>query len=416
MKTRTVIIGLDGVPFQLIDDLSSDSTMPYFKKLKEEGSLKKMNSSIPEVSSVSWSSIITGKNPGEHGIFGFTELLDKTYTLSFPHFGKLKAPPFWQRPGEYVIINVPSTYPASPLNGFLVSGFISPDLERAVYPPSYVRILKDYGYKIDVDTKKARKSRDLLFKELNESLESRMKICRYLWGKFNWDVFMIVFTGTDRLEHFLWDAYVDETHECHTRFLEFFTKIDGAVREIGEHSKTDSLIILSDHGMEGIVSDVNVNHYLEEEGFLIRDKDPRMGYNNIREGTKAFALDPGRIYVNWEEKYPRGCVSPDEEKDLTQALIKAFESLKKDGKNVIRKIWKKNEIYHGEYIKNAPNLVLMPEKGFNLKGGILSDTVFDKNSLSGKHTQDAFLYCRHDLPENPSVEDVVPLLNSIMGW
>lgn len=424
--TKTVIIGIDGVPYRLMDDLSQDNTMPYFKQLREEGVFTKMHSSVPEISSVSWSSIITGKNPGEHSIFGFTDLIEGTYTLSFPHFKKLKCPPFWQKNGTFVILNVPSTYPASALNGVLVSGFISPDLERAVYPPSYLDVLRSYDYKIDVDTKKARKSTTLLFKELFEALESRVKTCHYFWEKFDWDVFMIVFTGSDRLGHFLWHAYEDETHEHHTKFLEFFTRVDKAVQDMCERmDRTDSLIMLSDHGMEEITYDVNVNAYLEEKGFLKRGKDPRMGYNNIREGTKAFALDPGRIYLNNQGRYPLGCVAPEEEEELIDGLVDAFESLKKDGEKVIKKIWHKNNIYHGDYVKYAPDLVLLPSTGVNLKGGILPEKVFDTDPLSGKHTQeDAFLYVKGGdaasvpvpVPENPSVEDVVPILSKLMEW
>ncbi len=405
----------------MIDNLSTDGVMPYFGELRENGVLTQMSSSIPEVSSVSWSSIITGKNPGEHSIYGFTEFLPGTYTLSFSHFGKLKSPPFWKREGVYCIINVPSTYPAEAMNGFLVSGFISPDLERAVYPPGYVDVLKKIDYRIDVDTNKARKSPMLLFKELHETLESRIRLYKYFWKRIDWDVFMIVFTSSDRLEHFLWNAYEDESHEYHKKFLEFFTRLDQCIKDIDERlERTDSLIILSDHGMEGIRTNVNVNCYLEEKGFLIRGNDPRKGYNNIEKGTKAFALDPGRIYLNKKEKYPLGSVEPEEENAIKHELIEAFESLEKDGEKVVRKVWKKNQIYRGMHTDFAPDLVLLPNKGFNLKGGILPKVTFDTDFLTGKHTQeDAFLYVRSDnaeIPENPSVEDVVPILTDCLEW
>ena len=418
--TRTVIIGIDGVPHGLIERFSRDGTMPYFGSLREKGVFKKMGSSIPEVSAVSWSSIITGKNPGEHGIYGFTEIIPGTYTLSFPHFGKLKAAPFWSRDNSFVIINVPSTYPASPLQGVLVSGFISPDLEKAVYPPSSVEIFKKFKYKIDVDTKKARKSTDLLFKELNEALESRMKVYNYFTKKIKWDVSMLVFTGTDRLEHFLWHAYEDPGHAYHQAFRRFFTRIDEAIQNIHcSMQEDDALIILSDHGMEGIESNVNINCLLEEEGFLMREKNKKLGYNNIQRGTKAFALDPGRIYVNKKDVYPLGAVPPEDEGSVVGELIELFRSLKKDGKNVIKHVYPKSEIYHGPYLEYAPDLVLLPQKGFNLKGGILPGTTFDTDILSGKHTQeDAFLYVSegYAVPEEPSVEDMVPILHSIMGW
>ena len=421
MKHRTVIIGIDGVPFGLIDALSEKGIMPYFQQLKEEGTFTKMRSSIPEISSVSWSSIITGENPGNHNIYGFTELIDGSYTLSFPHFKKLRVPPFWDQNGTFCIVNVPSTYPAPMLNGVLISGFISPDLEKAVYPREYVHTLKEFNYKIDVDTTKA-KYPNVLFKELFEALESRMRVYKYFWNKREWDVFMIVFTGSDRLEHFLWHAYKDETHEYHHKFLEFFQRIDGCIETIdGQLQKGDSLIMVSDHGMEGVECNMNVNCFLEEETFLIRGKNPKVGYNNIKEGTKAFALDPGRVYINKKGKYPLGSVTVEEEEAVLCTLIDAFESLERDGKKVIKKVWLKDDVYHGEYKQYAPDLVLLSEKGVNLKGGILAETVFDGNVLQGKHTyDDAFLYVKSDtpgvIPRNPSVEDVIPVLDQCMGW
>ncbi|MBU7017054.1 MAG: alkaline phosphatase family protein [Theionarchaea archaeon] len=417
MKKRSVLIGIDGVPYNLMDDLSTSGVMPYFQELKEEGQFQKMCSSIPEISSVSWSSIITGKNPGEHSIYGFTELLPNSYTVSFPHFGKLKANPFWKRDGVFSVINVPSTYPAAEINGFLVSGFISPDLEKAVYPPRYSEVLKNFKYRIDVDTKKARKSPTLLFKELYETLESRVKVYKYFWEKLDWDVFMFVITGSDRLGHFLWNAYGDETHEYHTQFLEFFRRVDRCIQDIGENiKKNDSLFILSDHGMEQIQVSVNINCYLEDKGFLKRGRDSRKGYNNIKEGTRAFALDPARIYINRKKLYPEGCISPEEEENLLEELEEVFQNLERNGQKVIKAIYRKDQIYHGAYVDQAPDLVLLPDKGFNLKGGILPEKIFEIDELSGKHTQDAFLYTSDVRITNPSVEDVVPLLNQCMRW
>jgi predicted AlkP superfamily phosphohydrolase/phosphomutase len=106
---KTVIIGLDGVPFGMIKDFAETGVMPNTAELISQGIFKKMHSSIPEVSSVAWSSIITGNNPGEHGIFGFMDLLPDSYKMRFPNFSDLKAPPFWdQWEGKSVIINVPS--------------------------------------------------------------------------------------------------------------------------------------------------------------------------------------------------------------------------------------------------------------------------------------------------------------------
>lgn len=97
IKKRAVIIGLDSVPYHLIENLSNKEIMLETNKLIQKGILKQMESSMPEISSVAWSSIITGKNPVDHGIFGYTDIPLGTYRLSFPNFNNLKAEPFWQK-------------------------------------------------------------------------------------------------------------------------------------------------------------------------------------------------------------------------------------------------------------------------------------------------------------------------------
>ncbi len=421
---RTVIIGIDGVPYGLIEDLSSRGVMPNFRQLRKEGVFTKMTSSIPEISSVSWSSIVTGKNPGEHGVYGFTDMIDGTYTISFHSSKKLKAPAFWQgNEGKTcAVINVPSTYPAQEMNGVLISGFVSPDLEKAVYPPSYLEKLKSMNYRVDIDSEKAHKSKLLLFKELFETLEARVKVSEYLWENVKWDIFMVVFTGSDRLEHFLWDAYEDKNHEYHTKFLEFFERVDGAIGEINDKlGEDDSLIILSDHGMEGIKTNVNVNAHLVEEGFLKLGGNPRKRYNDIVEETKAFALDPGRIYLNRKGRYPNGCVKKENEDEIIDALIDSFEGLKMNGEKVVGKIHKKKETYRGKYAERGPDLVLMPNSGFNLMSGVSKKELFEESPLTGKHTQDdAFLYVKGEgakdiVPKYPSVEDVIPIMERLQA-
>lgn len=411
-KNKVAIIGIDGVPFSIMDNLSDNGVMENFASLKNKGTFTSMRSSIPEISNVSWSSIITGKNPGEHGVYGFTELIPGTYSMMFPDFRALKSPTFWQdnNKKKYVVINVPSTYPAGEINGALISGFVSPDLNKAVYPRSLLQELQKMDYRVDVDSEKAHKSYRLFLDELFKVLEIRRKTYRYFWDKYKWDVFFFVITGSDRLEHFLWNAYEDEFNEYHERFLDYFKKIDEIIGEIaGRVSEDDQLILLSDHGMEGISENININTYLSKTGFLQAGNDPQLRYRNIKKGSKAFALDPGRIYLNREGKCPNGTVAEREEEEIIEELISSLGDLKKDGEHVFKKIYRKEEVYQGKYLEIAPDLVLMSNPGFNLKGGMGKLKIFDRDIINGKHTyKDAFLYVRNDefVPENVCVEDV----------
>lgn len=421
-KSRTVIIGIDGVPFELMDKLSRKGAMPNFRELRKDGVFRKMESSIPEISSVSWSSVITGKNPGEHGIFGFTDMIEGTYTLRFPDFRDLKAKTFWHMNPKkrYVIMNVPSTYPAKELNGFLVSGFVSIDMEGAVYPSVHIPRLKKMDYRIDVDSEKGHKSKTLFLNDLFYTLERRIETYRHFWRSLKWDVFMLVFTGSDRLGHFLWDAYKNPNHEHHEGFLEFFRKIDQVIGEInGKLSPEDNLLMLSDHGMEAIEENVYVNSLLSDEGLLILGEDKDKRYNNIKYGSKAFALDPGRIYLNREGKYPNGSVKKSEENKLIRQLTELFEGLEKDGRKVIKSVFRKDEIYMGSQIHNSPDLILLANKGFNLKGSLRKHKLFGKDIFTGMHSHgNAFLFIRNRenepfVPKKPRVSDFLNVMEAV---
>ncbi|PTD94231.1 hypothetical protein C9439_04065 [archaeon SCG-AAA382B04] len=410
---ETAIIGIDGVPYRLMEEYSDEGVMPNFRELREEGYFSKMNSSIPPISSISWSSMITGKNPGEHGVYGFTELIPGSYNMSFPDFRSLDSPTYWQMHDDKrsIVINVPTTYPAQKLNGFHVSGFVSPNLEKAVYPKEELSYLEEIGYKVDVDSEKAHKSLRLFLDDLFDTLEKRIELYRGMWER-EWDIFTLVFTGSDRLGHFMWNAFKNKDHEHHQRFKEYFRKVDEIIGEIAERHN-GQLAILSDHGMEQIQTNVYLNKFLQKQGFLDLNEDKER-YKQITQETTAFAMDPGRIYLHKQNKYPNGSVKPKEEEKIIKELKKAFKNFKYEGRNVVKEIYRRNQIYSGSNFEDAPDLVILPNKGLRFRGKIEAQEVFEEDVFSGKHTyEDSFLYLKntHQVPNNkPSIEDVLSYL------
>ena len=419
-KRRVIIVGLDGVPLRLLTDLAERGIMPNTRKMISSGVLRKMSSSIPEVSSVAWSSMITGKNPAEHGIFGFTDLSPNSYQLRFPNFSDLKSQPFWKLiNGESVIVNVPSTYPVQEMNGVHISGFVSIDFSKSVFPKSLIPILKEFDYRLDVDSTLAHQSMDLFFSDLGKASIASIKTYRHLWKSFDWKVFMFVFTGTDRLMHFLWNAYEDEHHKSHNSFLDHFKKVDEVIGEmVSGLNEEDLFIMLSDHGFERLDHDVYINSFLKQEGFLHFHGNKAPELIHMDPSTKAFALDPARIYINLKGKYPNGSVDKRDEGKVLKDLEKLFSSLEIGNRKMIRSIYRKEEIYSGPLIEKAPDLILVGDKGFNLKGNIKAEKTVGKEIFTGKHTQDdAFLLVKGRLgegiiPDYPTVCDVKDLIIS----
>lgn len=420
-ERRLVIVGLDGMPFGLMKQFGQSGIMPNFGALVSSGVFRRMLSSIPEVSSVAWSSIITGTNPGVHGVYGFTDIAPSTYRTTFPNFGALKAAPFWEREsnGRSIIINVPMTFPARAMNGVLIAGFVALDLERATYPRSLIPMLHEMDYRVDVDSQKVHQSLEFFLRDLDKTLEARIEAYRYLWQE-EWNTFALVFTGTDRLAHFLWDAYEDRTHKHRQAFLDHFRKIDRVIGEIVQNLQSDDvLLMLSDHGFERLETNVYVNYLLWDGGYLSFEEGGSPGLKSVSFSTRAFALDPGRIYVNLEEKYPRGGVKPGERETIVDELVGYFGSLEKDGKKVFKRVYRAEQLYEGPQVHRAPDIVLLGNSGYNLRGNWRAEEPFGMDVFSGKHSQDnAFLLVYGNganvvVPKEVSVVDVVEILDAM---
>lgn len=413
-NSRTIIIGLDGVPFGMIQDFAGSGVMPNTAELISRGTLKKMGSTIPEVSCVAWSSMITGRNPAAHGIFGFMDLRANSYKLTFPNFTSLKSPPFWdQWDGTSIIINIPGTYPVREMNGVHISGFVSIHFEKSVHPKSLIPKLKDLDYRLDVDAQKAHSEMDAFLADVDKTIDARIEAYRYLWDSIDWQTFMLVFTCTDRLMHFLWHAYEDTGHKYHDFFGDHFRKIDVAVGEIASRMRDDDLLVMhSDHGFERLEHEVYISYLLEREGFLQFKPDADRALENISHGTKAFVLDPARIHLNLKGKYPCGSVDHADAEDILSQLESLFAALEVDGKKVIRDIYRKEQIYSGPYLDDGPDLILVGAEGFNLKANVKPQQLTGKGPFSGKHTQDtAFLLIKGlsdstIVPAGPAVSDI----------
>jgi len=260
-------------------------------------------------------------------------------------------------------------------------------------------------YRLDVDSQKAHTAMESFLEDLDRTLDARIRAYRYLWETQDWQTFMLVFTATDRLMHFLWDAYENKGHKYHNMFLEHFRKIDRAVGEINAGLNDDDLLIMhSDHGFERLDKDIYISYLLAEEGFLQFKQDQDIALNNICYGTKAFVLDPARIYLNLQGKYPCGSVDVADAEDILRQLENLFHSLEVDGRKVVRDVYRKEQIYSGPYLENAPDLILVGAEGFNLKASVKADKLADKPIFTGKHTQDTAFFIAKGLQD----ENIIP--------
>ncbi|MCI4625055.1 MAG: alkaline phosphatase family protein [Candidatus Magnetoovum sp. WYHC-5] len=416
---KAIVIGLDGVPYTLLMEYIKRGIMPAFASLLEKGQLIQMKSTVPEVSSVAWSSFMTGKNPGEHGIFGFMGINPESYEYTFPNFNALKIRPLWERQDiRTVALNIPQTYPARDINGVMVSGFVALDLKKAVTPASVYDYLKGIDYKLDVNAAAAKDNPQLFFTELFNTFEKRITAIKHLYHNEDWQLFIGTITETDRLHHYFYNnAYGGEYYEI---FTDFYVKLDTFIGEMAEMAISNGTLFatMSDHGFTDIKSEVYINRWLIEEGYLSLDFVDG-GLKGINERTKAFCLDPSRIYLHLKDRYKKGTIDSAETETLRNELKAKAYLINFNGSKVIERVFLKEEIFKGPYANEGPELYLLPKYGFDLKGQVNKKDVFGTSPLKGMHTyDDAHFYCTTPIDmgnEDFSIVEVIEVIRASMG-
>ena len=425
---RVLVVGLDGVPFSLLKALSDEGKLPNWAKLLELGSFKRMNSVHPCVSSVAWATYMTGKNPGKHNIYGFVDRFPASMDVFIPTSRDMTGETLWeilsQAGKKVVVINVPVTFPPREVNGILISGFLCPNIDKIAYPKEQASVLKEMGYRIDVDAWQARESLDRFLEDLHLTLDKRIEAMFYFLEREEWDFFQIHIMETDRINHFLWGLWEEGDPQYGPEFIKYYQKIDAILGRINAGLEEGTrLIVLSDHGFCGMKKEVFLNHWLQREGWLkFREKAPK-SVKDIHQESKAYSLIPGRIYVNLAGRESSGSVRfPDEYERIRGEVKEALLGMRDpdSGERIIEKVLKREELYHGPHFNEGPDLVAIPYNGYDLKGNLDKKELTYKGPLVGMHTyDDAFFYIR-DVEINRGnnqfgVMDVMPTILKLIG-
>lgn len=422
---KVVVIGPDGTPLSLISSLIAKGELPNFARILGDGSVRPMTSGIPAVSSVAWSCFMTGKNPGKHGIYGFLDRVPNSYDTYIPNSKAMHSETLWEilsRHGKRVVVmNVPVTYPPRQVNGILVAGFLAPRLEKATHPAAVGEQLKSMGYRLDVDPWQAREDKDKFLEDLYYTLDKREEAMFHFMETEEWDFFMLQIMETDRLHHFLWE-YMEKGDEKYApAFLELYHKLDGLLGRLYQRLTEDTtLLVMSDHGFCTMKKEVYINHWLQDRGWLSFTKNPPDSLKDIDPDAKAYSMDPGRIFVNLRGREPQGSVDPSREYEaLRKELAEALSELREpeSGERMIDRVYKREEIYNGQCSPQAPDLVAMPHRGYDLKGSLKKAVLTDKGVINGTHTyDDAMIYIQGQgiNKEEVAIVDVMPTILRLM--
>lgn len=397
---RVAVVSLDGTPYTLIRRMMDEGRLPNLAALVREGTLRQMDSVWPWVSSVAWATFMTGCNAGKHGIFGFVDRDLQTGRTYIPTARHVRVPTLWEllsQAGKRVaVFNVPVTYPPRPVNGLLVGGFLSPKLEKATHPADLAATLQGLGYRIDADPWLARESKARMLQDIEDVLARRTRTLFHFLEQERWDFFMMHVMETDRLHHFLWrEMETGEPPDLAAGFYRVYAQIDEMLGRVRERIDGDTtLIVLSDHGFCGIDKEVYVNRWLADRGWLrLRNvpPDPKQGVLEVEDSSRAYSLDPGRVFINLKGREPTGSVDPADYEAVREEIAAAAMELQdpETGKPFFRRAFRREELYHGPFLEQAADLVLAPHDGYDPKGPLHKESLtFRGDTLVGMHTYD----------------------------
>lgn len=420
-KPRVAFIGIDGVPHTLLSEHPEE--FPNFAAIADEGTADAIESIVPPESSACWPSLTTGQNPGETGVYGFQDRENGSYDTYVPMGRDVQATRVWDRVTEdsrnATVMNVPVTFPPQRTVQRMVSGFLSPGLDKAAYPDELRETLSELDYRIDVNAKLGHEEdKSGFIEDAHATLDARYEAFSHYIEEDDWDLFFGVFMTTDRLNHFLFEDYEKEG-ENHEAFMKFYRKLDEYIGDLRERLADDvTLVIASDHGFTTLEYEVHCNQWLSEEGWLSFESDEHSELGDISSDARAYSLIPGRFYINLEGREPRGSVPEDDYEAVRDELKADLEALEgPDGGKVCERVVEKEDAFRGAHDDIAPDLVAIPSHGFDLKSGFKGHgEVFGKGPRNGMHSFDnATLYIDGEATiSDANLYDIAPTILELM--
>ncbi|MDW8031551.1 MAG: alkaline phosphatase family protein [Candidatus Bipolaricaulota bacterium] len=484
---RVVVIALDGATFDLIEPWAAAGHLPHLKQLIEHGAMARLESTQPPITGAAWTSFQTGVQPGRHGIFDWLARKDGSYQLAPINSHAVKREVLWEylsRHGKRVgVMGVPVSYPARAVNGFLLTDLLTPEGANYAFPPELKdEIEREIGpYPVMPEHWRGRYAARHWLQNLKDSLSRRVEIALYLMRTKPWDFFMIHIMETDSVQHQMWHLL---DHVERPRYhggncpgnpiLEIYQLADGALGQIREMlDDHTTILVISDHGFGPLYYNIYLNCWLYEHGYLtlkknvttrlkklawragltpenlyvwaerlrLLDLGARLRHGQLHDFLGHFFLSTqnidwpktraysygniGQIYLNLQGREPHGCVTRDEAPALIAELIDKLTKFVNPytGTPICERIYRKEEIYWGEELARAPEILLVPKDGIMAVGTtefLSNRAIAPTYAGSGWHRQEGiFLACGPQiLPGRKAklkIIDLFPILTTALG-
>ena len=295
---KIMLIGLDcAEPSLVLERWRSE--LPELNRLMERGTSGRLTSVIPPITVPAWSCMMSSRTPGDLGVYGFRNRADYTYdSLTIATSAAIREPRLWDlatRAGKpSIVLGVPGTYPPRPLNGVMVSCFLTPSLESQYTYPATLRreVEATVGEYVFDCTNFRTEDKDDLLRQVYTMTDRRFALAEHLLASKPWELFAMVEMGTDRMHHGFW-KYMDPAHRKHVAggpyedaILDYHRHVDELVGRLLAHADENTVVlVVSDHGAKRMDGGIRVNEWLRREGLLtLRDEPAEADAARARRG------------------------------------------------------------------------------------------------------------------------------------
>ena len=457
--SRVLVIGIDSATFDIINPMVERGWLPNFERLINVGVSADLRSTVPYVTAPGWTTMMSGVDPGKHGAFSMTTL--DGYCPKPTDSRYVKSKRVWDYLSEHgyksLIINLPITYPPTPLNGWMVTGTLTPDQGSGfTYPESLKEHILSIFPNYVPEIPEGLHGTDAIYNGYASSVELRTEVFKYLLKKMDWDLAVCVFNEPDKIQHKLF-GIADE------KIWKLYSLMDRFIGFVLDEFHDCEMIVASDHGGGPIYFGFNINQWLMEQGYLrlkyivkmknkIRRKrkttelrssisgssperkgffnrywDERYHYGDYSTvfdmgRTRAFGMESG-VRINLKGREPQGIVDPKDYDKMVESIIHNLTKIVDEkGNQIMENIASSEDLYgKSPYISDSADVVFTIEKGGIHRVIHPSSSTFEPSIIPGDHRRNGIFIYRTARTESgfkiPTMDigEITPIILFIMG-